>query len=111
MNGERKPTDFRLTGQVKWKGDGDAAIGRLSDGELKDYIQMLENAVYQIHAHFYYFNPSATARGVTFEDIGFDGAWKHVGCVALSAALRMYEVHRTPFTPVPMPAGMRRNIK
>lgn len=110
-NGRNGKCDFAIRGKVNWKGVGDEAFNGMSDAELLDYVQMLEAALFRIHNHFWYYGPVVTGpESVTMNDIGFDGAWKDIGLVTLSAALRMYKVHSTPFIPSAKPDKVERNI-
>ena len=103
--------DFKVRGKVNWKGVGDQALEAMSKAELLDYVQMLEAAIFSIHQHFWYYGPiSCKDDGVSLSDIGFDDAWKHVGMTALSASLKMYKVHSTPFIPSQKPDNVKRNI-
>ena len=110
-NGRNDKCTFAIRGKVNWKGIGDEAFKSMSDAELLDYVQMLEAALFRIHNHFWFYGPVMTGKEeVAMSDIGFDGAWKDIGMVTLSAALRMYKVHSTPFVPVPKPEKALNNI-
>lgn len=104
-----------VRGKVQWKGRGEEAISEMGEKELLDYVNMLERAIFEIHEHFYYLSPRVEVGGdgidgVRVEDIGFDGNWRLIGAVALSASLRMYRVHSVPFVPVQRPKGVGKVI-